>query len=498
MVATTLEELVQNPYASKSYIVILKAYDFDTSSEVTLYLSDRGYVSGPAETPANTYFAPRVIEALNFEQAMFTSGSIGGFSKPSFGEIVLSNADGDLDAYAQYAWDDRDVEVRVGEKGGDLSEHFTIFTGQAKSVEFTDLEVRVIIRDGQDKFTRSFPPNSYAGTGGNEGSAIMEGFPKPICLGEVYNISPVLVVESTTGGQVYQVHDGEIEAIDAVYENGVSISGYTTDLTNGRFTVTGTITGIITADVRGGKYDSTYIYKAGDLLETLAVEYAGLPAGSCASDTIADLNTANGSTLGVYINRRTTVLEVMDQIANSVGAFFGFCRAGNLIVGRIEAPTGTADLELDSTNIIELERLPTDIPKSTVIVQYKKNYTILSEDELDSGADDPDFMTRESASTSDTDAAVAAIYPNAEFLEVDSRFVDSTAASTEATRLLALYGTQRDIYRIRCKAQPYTVRLNDIVNVTFPRYDLSSGKKFLVIGMFENAAINEVTLELWG
>ena len=496
MVAQTLQELVENPYVAKSYIVVLKPYDFDTSAETTIYLSDRGYVSSPSESPANTYYEPRVVEALNFQRSMFGSGRVGGQSVPSFGQIVLANADGGLDDFAGYAWDNRSVEVFVGEKGGDLSEHFKIFAGQSKSVEFDDLEVRVILRDGQDRFSRTFPPNSYAGTGGNEGSAIMEGLPKPICLGEVYNITPVLVDEAN---DVYQVHDGQIEAIDAVYDNGAAISGYTPDLTNGRFTLASAPTGIITADVRGAKPSGSYKSTVGEIIRFVASEYAGF-ADPADIDTasFSALDTANSAAVGVYVSERGTILDTLDELANSIGAFYGFDRSGKLNVGRVEAPTGTADLDLDSTNIIEIERLPTSLPVSDVVLQYKKNYTVLGDDLLGASAADRDFMLRESAQVEDTDAATAAIYPNAQVLEVDSRLVDSTAASTEASRLLALYGTQRDVYRVRVKTQPFTLKLNDIVEITFARYDLTAGKKFSVISVSEDAAINEVELELWG
>lgn len=496
MVASTLQELVSNPYAAKSYIVILKPYDFDTAGEITIYLSDRGYVSEPTESPANTYFDPRVMEALNFQRSMFGEGRLGGQSTPSFGQIVLANADGGLDDFAGYAWDNREVEVKVGEKGGNLSQHFTIFKGQSKSVEFDDLEVRVILRDGQDRFARTFPPNSYAGTGGNEGSAIMQGLPKPICLGEVYNVEPVLVDEAN---DVYQVHDGQIEAIDTVYENGKSIAGFTADLSNGRFTLSTAPTGIITADVRGAKPSGSYKQTAGELIRFVATQYADFsdPA-DIDTDSFAALDTANSAPTGVYVKDRTDILSVLDEIANSVGAFYGFDRSGKLNVGRVELATGTPDLALDSTNIIEIERLPTSIPTSDIVLKYKRNYRRFDEDTLASNADDRDFAIRESAQVEDSDAAVAAIYPNAAVLEVDTRLVDSADATTEAARLLTLYGTQRDVYRVRVKTQPFTLKLNNIVEITFSRYDLGAGKKFRVISLAEDAAINEVELELWG
>jgi hypothetical protein len=131
-------------------------------------------------------------------------------------------------------------------------------------------------------------------------------------------------------------------------------------------------------------------------------------------------------------------------------------------------------------------------------VKYKKNYTQLTEVELDASPDDRDFMLREGGVESATAAGVQTIYPNSTILEIDSKLVSSSAASTEASRLATLYGTQRDIYRVRVKTQPFTLKLNDVVKITFARFDLTSGKLFRVISLFEDAAVNEVTLELWG
>jgi hypothetical protein len=48
------------------------------------------------------------------------------------------------------------------------------------------------------------------------------------------------------------------------------------------------------------------------------------------------------------------------------------------------------------------------------------------------------------------------------------------------------------------KTQPYTLKLNDVVKITFNRYNLTSGKLFTVVSLIEDAAINEIELELWG
>ena len=64
MVATTLAQLVENPYAKKKYLLILKPYDLDAAGELTLYFSGEGFVTEPTDTPANTIFEPRLVEPI--------------------------------------------------------------------------------------------------------------------------------------------------------------------------------------------------------------------------------------------------------------------------------------------------------------------------------------------------------------------------------------------------------------------------------------------------
>ena len=501
MVATTLADLVADPYAKKKYLVILKPYDVSGASELTLYYSGEGFVTSPTDSPANTIFEPRLVEPISFSRSMFSSGKLGGFSVPGFGELVLTNADAGLDDWSGYAWDGRSVEVRVGEAGADFQYYFTIFNGEAKSIEFDDLFIRVILRDRQTDFDVDFPSALYAGTGGNEGSSDLANQPKPLCFGEVFNIEPVLV-DATN--YVYQVHNGQIESVVAVYDGGVALTvttDYTVDLTNGRIDLVAEPTGTITADVKGAKPSGSYKETAGDIIRHIVVDFGGLTdPGDLDTASFTDINTANSSAVGVYVSYTTTILEVLDQIANSVGAYYGFNRSGKFEVNRIELATGTAAAEFDSTNIIEITRMASAVPNYQVRVDYKKNYRTMTETEFGASITSAqrDYLVREANVEIATDTNVQTPYPNSNPLIVPGLFAASSPASTEAARLLTVYKTQRDIYMIKVKTQPYTLKLNDVVKITFNRYNLTSGKLFRVITIVEDAAVNEVELELWG
>ncbi len=89
-------------------------------------------------------------------------------------------------------------------------------------------------------------------------------------------------------------------------------------------------------------------------------------------------------------------------------------------------------------------------------------------------------------------------HPLAGDLHVKTLIDDQSAAQTEANRLRDLYKVDRDMFRARVKTQPFSLDLNDVVRLTYPRHGLSSGKAFRIVGLTENASVNEIELDLWG
>ncbi len=495
----TLADLIADPFADKRYIAEIGAYNISGTAAVTIRVSDHGLVTGASDSPAHTLYEARIIEPMNFARSMFTSGRIGGLSRANFGELVLNNADGGLDAMAGYSFDGRTITIKVGAATDAFSAYSTIFTGTADAIEFSDTIVRVRLRDRQLLFTTLVQGTLYGGTGGTDGGADLKGKPKPLCFGECKNISPIRV-DATNA--IYQVHDGQIEAISAVYDNGATVDAadYTNDLTNGRFTLDTASTGQITCDVQGSKTGGTYVASVANIIERVVKDFGGLVSGDLVSASFTALESANSSVVGIYLNAPTRIQPVLDALANSVGAFYGFTRAGKFQVGQVAAPASSADASYDDTEILEIARVPTAIPPYRTVVRHTLNNTVQPSDRLASGvtAARRAFLEQAWREEVSTDTAVQTKHLEAGVLDVDTLMVSTSNAATEATRLQALYGTERDVYKVKLKIQPFARDLNDTVEVKFPRYSLDAGKKFRVVGLTENAARNEVDLELWG
>jgi hypothetical protein len=495
-----LADLVNDPFSAKRYLAEIGAYDIAGTATTTVRVSDHGLVTGSGDSPAKTLYEARIVEPISFERSMFSSGKIGGLSKTNFGTLVLGNADAGLDAMAGYAFDGRSVVIKIGSDTDAYSDFTTIFTGTADSINFDETLISVLLKDKQLLFETPVQGTLYAGSGGTEGGDDLKGKPKPLTFGKVNNITPVRV---DVANAIYQVHDGQIEAIDAVYDNGVVVAtaDYTNDLTNGRFTLDSVSTGTITADVQGAKPSGSYKSTADQIIRLLVTTYGGLTdPGDLDTASFTALNTANSSVVGIYVSSATAMQTILDAIANSVSAFYGFKRDGTFQVGRVEAPAASADASFTAVEVIELERMATAIPPYRTVIDHTRNFTVQDSDRVSASTTDArrTFIENQYRNETNTDTGVQTIHPEAPTLAVTTLLTTAANAATEAARLQALFGADRDFYKVKLKTQPFTLELNDTVQITFARYNLTSGKKFRVISLIEDAANNEIDLELWG
>jgi hypothetical protein len=155
------------------YAIEVVAWDDALSGTRTLtFATGTGFVTGAADTPASTHFVPCVIDAGNFSQFLVDALLTDGRSRVGFGEIVLNNADGSLDALNTYGLDGRAVTVRTGVAGDAYPEGWTaLLTGTVEQAEFGWDTVRLLIRDRQAEVAdRPFQAVKFGGS--NEGSPL--------------------------------------------------------------------------------------------------------------------------------------------------------------------------------------------------------------------------------------------------------------------------------------------------------------------------------------
>lgn len=504
---SAFDDLIADPLARRRYLVILEPYDPALEDTVPHYFSDDGFVTGRTDTPSDTYFDPRLLAALNFERRLFAGGQLSGRSVPGAGTLLLNNADGMLDPMTALAFDGRRVRVLLGGDGFAYADFATIFDGTADGVEVDDVSVTVRLRDLQSLFEAGVERGTYGGTGGLDGRIGLKDREKPLAFGRVFHVPAVLVDPSTL---TYQVHDGAIEAVDAVYDAGLALTQvagtpgagqYSVDAAAGTFRLGASAAGTVTADLRGDRTGGTYVETVAGLIARLVttrlstegaipIDGAGFAAFSAAHDDV----------VGVWIREGSPMGEVLDALADSVGAHFGFNRAGRVTIGRVEAPAETAVAAYDAFHVLDLERLAVARPVWRQSVEYRRYWQPLDAASVagavseEARADLAEPVRIEAASAPSTRAR----HPLAEEAVATTLLADPADAADEASRLLSIFGAGRVAFRALLKTQPFSLELGQTVRLTYPRHGLEQGRNLVVVGMVEDSAVNEITLDLWG
>jgi hypothetical protein len=295
------------------------------------------------------------------------------------------------------------------------------------------------------------------------------------------------------------VHDGAIHAIDAVYVNGSATGGYTADLANGTITLTGALTGTITADVRGSKTGGTYVTTAADVMQRLVTERTALTSGDIDTASVSAMNTAIGATVGLYVdNDTTTVLQALDTLLTGLGGFYTVDRAGKLSVGQFRAPAAPAALSLDADDVEEnsVQLVRRILPAKSVRLGYARFWNTST-----SGAVTLTEAQRERLQTPHL-VAKATNTLTGHLLAIDedlqpTALLDATATATEATRQAALYNTLRYVYRLAGFTAAQQVKLGDVVALNLGRFGLNNGTLARVVGLRESLTGGRIELEVF-
>ena len=444
---------------NKERVVLVEANAYSGGTQVTRYFSNRGFTSYPTDTPANTAYEDILLSVPQLRSVL--AEAFTGKSIVSFGELVIDNSSGVRDSWLTDAWDGRDVLVYLGDPAWAKADFRLVFKGTIDDISSSDTRrLSLRIRDRQHLLDVPVQVNRVGGTGPAKDQRI------PLAYGEVKNVPPVLV---DAAARTYQWHDGQVQSVDAVYDNGVAIATYTTDLANGKITLTAAATGTITL-------------------------------GDIDTASVTALNTAAPGVAGVYFaDDGTTVLQALDAVLGAAGAYFVIDRLGKLSMGLFEAPSGTPVLTLidDDYELGQLALAKRILPLKSVRVGYARfHYTTTS------GADTLTEAQRQRLSQEYL-ASYAATAGATNFLQavdgdlVGTPYAEATAAATEATRRAALWGVLRRVFTVSGFLAPQQVKLGDVVALDFSRYGLSGGVLARVVALTESVTSNRITMDLF-
>lgn len=502
-----------------------------SGAETAVYLSKAPayYASQAADDPASTPFPPRLRAAFNYEERLFGGDYPSPDSAPAagFGDIRISNPDGELDGWLDLGWDGRDVRLYRGASRMTAFSAFQLkFRGTTDGMNASESELSLRLRGRGGVLDRPLSRRAFGGTGGIDGSADVAGRYWPQAYGRVLNVPAVLFDPANL---VFAVHDRAISQVDAVRDQGVALAAagdygsyaalaaatvangsYATCKAEGLVRLGASPAGTVTMDLRGdtiaadiavGGYQETshrLVYRVlSTRLGPANIAYADLDA------SFAALDSAQPAPVGYWIgpDENPTGAELAARLMAGIGGWARLTLAGTLTFGRLAVPAATRKIGSEHVAAAGLRRRPAP-PWKSVRVAYRRCWAVQARSDLAGSVSDADaaFYGAAARYAEATAGALATKHRQARVATIESFFALESDAEAEAARLVALHGAERAFYDIpMAGAGPFDFQAGDeIALVGVDRLGFGARKDLVAVRVAADEDIGKVDLECWG
>jgi hypothetical protein len=519
------EAFAERPFSSlfRAGVLFFGDGSLTVTRNFRIFAATEEFVTLPTDSLPSQPFFGTLMQPVTFTRSLLGSNTIGSFTSAN-GELDLMNTDGGYDFLIQrFAIDGRDITVKIGREGDSYDSFYTIFSGTASDWTVQEDIVKILLADNSYKLQVTAQPNLYGGTGGTDGTTDLLGKRKPRAFGTVLNVSPPLVIPSSL---LYQMHDGFASHVSAVYDRGVALTQgvnygtvalllaastlpgtFDTCLLFGYLKLGSTPTGTVTCDVAGDSLGGVFAGTASQIVRRIVstTSAIGDPSGMYlpAFDAV---QAAQPAQIGYWIgpDDTSTVADVIANIMGGIGGWAGFRRSGKLEVGIFQSPVGvTPNAFFDKTDVIQIQRqaLPTSLspPPYRFRVAYQHNWTTQTDLAGSVPAARTSFLAQSDRYSESSNTTVLIDHPFAQdTTPIASYFTAQADAQFESDRLLALYIGNAAIYRFTVGILPFALDLGDVVNLTYPRWDLTVGRALRIVEMTENAQANTIEVVGYG
>lgn len=476
---------------------------FDSSVQ-KLYFATDGFHTTPNDVPPRQFFEPRLRAAPQLARVMFDSVGTSGASRASLGNVELVNEDGALDELLTgWAFDGRRMVVRSGMPSAQHSSWPVIMTATLSGVQSSGTALSLDIRDrlvDLDTWDRPQYAGDNVAPNGLEGTPDdLKGQPKPWLFGRGLNITAKAV---NTSKLIYEVSARPC-TVTRVLDNGKDLTVGAPYATQADLLATTPTAGQARAYqgyIRLGSmpvgpitvYAETAEKTAAGLLREIAV-LAGIPLSDLSDDVLPGT-----AVVGVLADGDTTPRALMDAIAGSVGAWYGFDRQSRLRMLRVDAPTGSALETWGLSEQLALQVAGISTPAWRVSVRYARNYTVQASTAALADLTQQAWAAQEYRTVDAKDETIKTLYPNALDLIFNTVLTDPLDAQAEADRLFAMYRVPRSRVDVEIPAVALgEADLGTVNGLDTDRFGLA-GKPLLTVGLDSGFASGRAKLVLWG
>lgn len=458
----------------------------EVDTDAPRLLSTVPYVTAPSDTPANAAYQAVVAEGFAFSESL----SLDGNPSVSVGDIGIHNEDGLFDGWLDDVWTNRAIRVYIGDVSWPRADFQLVFAGLVAELTASSAgRLNIVLRSALDKLNSPVADVALGGSTTNKDRLL------PVCLGECHNVVPLL---TDPAQHEYQVHQGAIERLIEVRDNGVPV-GFSS-MGGGKFRLTASPAGQITASMQGR---TPYAATVTGIVQALATQYGApyqrMTAADLDAAQLATFDAAHQQPVGVYLPDRANVLQTAQVLAASVGAQVVCSSLGKLRVVKVALPgTGTpVDIGPDDCVLGGLKMRERPEVIAGVKLGYCCNWSV--QDNLGTGIPEEhkDLFAQEWLTVTARDEAVAAAYRlYADIPQQDTYLLRESDAQAEANRRLALWSVQRTVYQVECFAHMLSLELGQAVSLKADRWGLAAGKAGVVVGLQRDWIKGRVTVEV--
>ncbi len=523
-----------------SFVAELKLVTNSSGATTTLLFGTEGWTTKPTDTPANAHIAGALADPGSIRSELFSGARLTGPVRPSFGQIVLNNADGALDVLMGYGMGGT-VTVRYGSVGDAYpSAWTTVFVAYAYALVVDFNEVRVLLRDRLFLLEKPIVTETFAGFGGLTGTGIATK-KQQLVLGRPGLIPLVLIDQAK---QIYWMQGNGASARQWLYsdsadyyvfDGGVPLSrgapyatpeeGLSTEPSPGEFRLFGM------GAATDAHYETTgpvYVRLGSPPEFELRTQAHGLLKNDASTRarpwTFVDLlnragitdvtpsNLAPGSTLLTAGNRLIdadqTYLEVMADVAGARFDAFGFDRLDRFFMVNLKLGEEGTDASVHTFtvhNAKDFRRQPVPGQESPAWqVSVNAGMAWPSQIATSLTAEQADKFQRErQQSFTGTADSVRKANPGAESATLDvvgNEFSTLDQRKAFVKRYFELFGARRDLISVTAPLTPETIAidLHDKATIDMPRLQCDGGRDFRVVMSDLNLRARTATFWLWG
>lgn len=454
--------------------ILVEANVSVNDAEVVRYMSNSGYVS---ET--GVFYEPVIVGGITITETLATDGS-GGLQ---YGDFELDNHDGSKDGWLGDVWMNRPIRVYIGDANWNRSDFRLVMAGIIYNVDSrSSNRLNIVIRDKLQRLNAPITEEVLGGITLNSERLL------PLTFGECHNIEPLLTNPATLE---YKFHQGSVQRIIEVRDNGVpvAIDAYPA---SGLFRLMSQPAGTITASIQG-ENTPAYANTIAKLIARIATGF-GKAQDRFTKDDIddtffANFERAHPQPVGIYLDDRTNVLEIIEQLAKSVGAQVCMTRTGKLQLLKLELPPPPSayplttitdeDMVHDSMQIVSRSEV-----RAAVKLGYCRNWHVQDNLLTKLPADHKQMMKREWLTVSSRDDNVALKHRlHKEPEQENTLLLVKANAQAEANRRLAFRKQQRTIYRYTGFESALNLRLGQAVELKVTPFSIPQGAIGLVVGL---------------